>query len=160
MIAEKNYKTSVNLISLSIKFSFISLELKLSKNYNNYHTLFDLSKYGNEIKFFTKTFFNLSIAFYQLSVCHEQQNESYNAYFAIKASKFFAKNCDIENISLYKDLITKIETRLLMRNRIIIYFEKCVKKEELEDKIIKRKPAFKLMVSHEEKKTEKIFKIE
>jgi len=159
MIAEKNYKTSVNLISLSIKFSFISLELKLSKNYNNYHTLFDLNKYGNEVKFFTKTFFNLSIAFYQLSVCHEQQNESYNAYFAIKPSKFFAKNCDIENISLYIDLITKIEIRLLMRNRIIIFFEKCVKKEELEDKIIKRKPAFKLMVSHEEKKQKKFLKL-
>ena len=159
MIAEKNYKTAMNLISLSIKFSYISLELKLSKNYNNYHTLFNLSKYGNEIKFFTKTFFNLSVAFYQLSICHEQQNESYNAYFAIKTSNFFAKYCDIEKISLFEDLITKIETRLLMRNRIIIFFEKCVKKEDLEDKIIKRKPAFKLMVSHEEKKQKKFLKL-
>ena len=47
MIVEKNYKTALNLISLSIKFNYISLELKLSKNINNYQTLFDLNKYEN-----------------------------------------------------------------------------------------------------------------
>ena len=155
MIAEKNYKTAMNLINLSIKFNFLSLECKLGKNSTNYQTLFDLRNYGNEIKILTKIFFNLSIAFYQLSLCFEEEKESYNAYFTIKTSNFFAQYSNLENISLYQDLIKKIETRLLMRNRIIIFFEKYVKKEDLEEKIIKRKSAFKIMVSHEEKKQKK-----
>ena len=155
MLAEKNYKTAMNLISLSIKFNFLSLELKLSKNANNYQTIFNLNNYGNEMKILTKIFFNLSTAFYQLSICFEHYNDSYRAYFAIKTSNYFAKYSNLKNISLFQDLIHKIETRLLMRNRIIIFFEKCVRKEDLEDKIIKKKSAFKIMVSHEEKKQKK-----
>ena len=159
MIAKKNYKTAMNLISLSIKFSYISLELKLSKNTNNYH-LFDLNKYENEIKSITKIFFNLSTAFYHLSVCHETRKDSYNSYFAIKTSNFFAKFTNFENVDVYQDLIKKIETRLLMRNRIIIFFDKCVKKEELEDKYNKPKYKIKSMISHEEKQQKKFLKLE
>ena len=68
MIAERKFQTAMNLISLSIKFSYISIEIKLMKDLNNYHTLFDLNNYKNEIKILSKIFFNLSTAFYQLSV--------------------------------------------------------------------------------------------
>ena len=67
MISERNYNTAINLISLSVKFSFISLELRLCKNIDNNQTLFDLNKYQNEKNMISKILFNLSIAFYQLS---------------------------------------------------------------------------------------------
>ena len=160
MIAQKNYKTAMNLISLSIKFSYISLELKLSKNTNNYQKLFDLNKYEQEIKNIAKIFLNLSIAFYHLSVCHEKRKDSYNSYFAIKTSNFFAEFACSENLEVYQKLIIKIETRLLMRNRIIIFFDKYVRKEELEDKFNRPKYKIKSMISHEEKQQKKFLKLE
>ena len=139
VIAEKKFQTAMNLISLSIKFSYISIEIKLMKDLNNYHTLFDLNNYKNEIKILSKIFFNLSTAFYQLSVCQENQKDCYNAYFSMKASKYFSKFINFENMDIYQNLIKSIENRLLMRNRIIIFFEKCVRKEELEHKSNKKR---------------------
>ena len=55
-IVEKNYKTAINLISLSIKFTFKSLEIKLNKNYNNYQKLFNLNDYETEKMNFYKKF--------------------------------------------------------------------------------------------------------
>jgi len=159
MIVEKNYKTALNLISLSIKFNYISLELKLSKNINNYQTLFDLNKYENEKKIFHKIFFNLSTAFYQLSTCYEQLHDPYNAYFSIKTSIYFSKFLNSQKISLYQDLIKKIAKRLLMRNRIIIFFDKYIRKEELEERSIKKKAFHRHIISHEEKKQKKFEKL-
>lgn len=156
MISEKNYKTAKNLISLSIKFTYVSLELKLC---NNNRTIFDLRQCNEEIGTLSKIFFNLSTAFYQLAVCNEQENDPYNAYYAIKTSNFFAQYSKLDAISLYQGLIKKIEKRLLMRNRIIIFFEKCVKKEELEDKIYNIKSSYKIMVSHEEKRQQRFEKL-
>ena len=160
MIAEKKFQTAMNLISLSIKFSYISIEIKLMKDLNNYHTLFDLNNYKNEIKILSKIFFNLSTAFYQLSVCQENQKDCYNAYFSMKASKYFSKFINFENMDIYQNLIKSIENRLLMRNRIIIFFEKCVRKEELEHKSNKKRSQIKMMISHEEKKKQKYDKIQ
>ena len=159
MITEKNYKTAMNLIGLAVKFNYKSLEIKLSKNINNYQLIFDINKYQNEIKILYKLIFNLAIAFYQLAICQENLNNSYNAYYSIKTSNFFLNFCNIKNIDLFKDLIEKIETRLLMRNRIIIFFEKYIKKEELEDKIIKSNSPLKRLISHEEKRQKKFNKL-
>ena len=160
MIAERNYKTAINLINLSINFSFKSLEIKLSKNNNNnYQQIFNLNNYEAESQYLYKIFFNLSTAFYQLSVCYENLNNSYKAYCAIKTSKFLVEFCNQENLDLYKDLIEKIEARLLMRNRIIIFFEKCVKKEDLDDNLLKSNSLLRKMISHEEKRQEKFNKL-
>ena len=159
MIAEKNYKTAINLISLSIKMSYLSLELKLSKNFNNNHILFDLNGYKREIKNISKIFFHLSISFYQLAICQEHCKDPYNGYFSIKTSKFFLKFTNFDIFSHYLNFILKIEKRLLIRNRIILFFETSVRKEELEDKILKQKSSFKMMISYEEKKQKKFQKL-
>ena len=159
MIVEKNFKTALNLISLSIKFSYISLELKLSKNLNNYQTLFDLNEYENEKKILYKIIFNLSTAFYQLSTCYEQLHDPYNAYFSIKTSIFFSKFYNSQKISLYQDLIKKIEKRLLMRNRIIIFFGRYIGKDDLEEKVVKKKKFHRSIISYEEKKQKKYEKL-
>ena len=85
------------------------MELRLCKNIDNNQTLFDLKKYQNEKKIISKILFNLSIAFYQLSVCHENQNNFYNSFLAIQNSNFFGKFTDNNDCNLYQNLIKKIE---------------------------------------------------
>lgn len=160
MIAERNYYTAMNLISLSIKFSYMSFELRLSKNYDNYKTVFNLNKYENEKNIIYKIFFNLSIAFYQLSVCHEHKNNSYNAYLAIQSSDFFAKFTKFNNCNLYKNLITKIESRLLMKNRILLFFEKNLKSIETRENNNKKNLILRKRITYEERKRQRFDKLE
>ena len=160
MIAEKIYDTAMNLISLSIKFSYMSFELRLSKNCDNYKTLFDLNKYENEKNVFNKIFFKLSIAFYQLSVCHEYKNNSYNAYLAIQSSNFFAKFTKFNDCNLYQNLITKIETRLLMKNRILLFFEENSKSLEKKENNGKKIIIEKKRITYEERRRQRFDKLE
>ena len=159
MISERNYNTAMNLISLSVKFSFISLELRLCKNIDNNQTLFDLKKYQNEKKIISKILFNLSIAFYQLSVCHENQNNFYNSFLAIQNSNFFVKFTDNNDCNLYQNLIKKIESRLLMRNRLLLFFERNRERIELKENIDNKK-FIRKKITYEERKHKKFENLE
>ena len=159
MISERNYNTAMNLISLSVKFSFISLELRLCKNIDNNQTLFDLNKYQNEKNMISKILFNLSIAFYQLSVCHENQNNFYNSFLAIQNSNFFGKFTDNNDCNLYQNLIKKIESRLLMRNRLLLFFERNRERIELKENIDNKK-FIRKKITYEERKHKKFENLE
>ena len=159
MISERNYNTAINLISFSVKFSFISLELRLCKNIDNNQTLFDLKKYQNEKKIISKILFNLSIAFYQLSVCHENQNNFYNSFLAIQNSNFFGKFTDNNDCNLYQNLIKKIESRLLMRNRLLLFFERNRERIELKENIDNKK-FIRKKITYEERKQKKFENLE
>ena len=158
LIAEENYETAKNLINHSIKFSYMSLELKLFKNGINYR-LFNLKDYRNEIPQLSKLFFNLSVSFYQLGICFENEEESYNAFYSMKTAKFFLNILKDPKVNLFLDLVKRIEERLLMRSRIVIFFEKCVKKEELEEKEIKIKKVYNKLSYLEERRRRKFNKI-
>ena len=158
LIAEQNYETAKNLINYSIKFSYMSLELKLFKNGINYR-LFNLKDYRNELPQISKLFFNLSVSFYQLGICYENEEDSYNAFYSMKTAKFFGNILNDQKDNLFSDLVKKIEERLLMRSRIVIFFEKCVKKEELEEKEIKIKKVYNKLSFLEERKRRKFNKI-
>lgn len=158
MIAEENFNTAKTFISICIKFCFLSLEIKLFKNGNNYK-LFNLMDYKNELSHFSKIFFNLSVAFYQLGICYEHESDSYNAFYAVKTSKIFGEIIENEDFELFVDLVKDIETRLLMRNRIILFFEKNVKKEEIEEKTRQIKKEYNKLFDQEEKKRQKFRRI-
>ena len=158
LIAEQNYETAKNLINHSIKFSYMSLELKLFKNGINYK-LFNLKDYRNELPQLSRLFFNLSVSFYQLGICFENEGDSYNAFYSMKTSKFFGNILNDPKTNLFLDLIKKIEERLLMRSRIVIFFERCVKKEELEEKEIKIKKVYNKLSYLEERRRRKFNKI-
>lgn len=158
LIAEQNYETAKNLINHSIKFSYMSLELKLFKNGINYR-LFNLKEYKNELPQLSKLFFNLSVSFYQLGICFENEEDSYNAFYSMKAAKFFGNIFNDPKVSLFSDLVKRIEERLLMRSRIVIFFERCVKKEELEEKEIKIKKVYNKLSYLEERRRRKFNKI-
>lgn len=159
MIAEGNFNTAINFINYSIKCCYLSLELKLFKN-GIKHILFDLNEYKNEIPCLSKNLFNLSLAFYQLGVCYENDGDPYNAFFANKTSKFFLNIINDKKYYLFKELIKDIEIRLLMRSRISIFFERCVRKEELEEKEIKVKKVYNILYKEEEKIKKRFKKIQ
>lgn len=93
------------------------------------------------------------MAFYQLGVCYENEGDPYNALYSIKASKFLGQFINNEEYELFNDLVKEIETRLLMRNRIIIFFiEKNVKKEEMEEKLISLKKVYNRFDQEERKR--------
>jgi hypothetical protein len=158
LIAEENYETAKNLINHSIKFSYMSLELKLFKNGINYR-LFNLKDYKNELPQLSKLFFNLSVSFYQLGICFENEDDSYNAFYSMKTAKFFGNILNDPKAVLFLNLVKNIEERLLMRSRIVIFFERCVKKEELEEKEIKIKKVYNKLSYLEERRRRKFNKI-
>ena len=138
--------------------SYISLETKLFKRGISY-SIYNIKEYKNELSQISKLCFNLSVAFYHLGICYENQGDSYNALFAIKTSKFFGNFIDNDS-ELFREMIKDIETRLLMRNRIIIFFEKNDKKLDLEEKVVKIKKIYNKMYHQEEKKKQKFKKIQ
>ena len=162
LIAESNFETAQNCISILIKFLYLSLETKLYNN-NISFTLFNLKQYPEEeLKIITKILFHMSIAFYQLGVCYENKNDDYNAFYAYKTSKWFSVLISYDkNTNMYTDLLNEINIRQLMRNRIIIFFERCVKKEELqdEDDEDQRKKFNNKLFMDEEKRKKKYGKI-
>jgi hypothetical protein len=71
----------------------------------------------------------------------------------MKTSKFFGNILKIPKFELFSDFIKKIENRLLLRSRIVIFFEKFVKKEDLEEKeIIVKEPYNRLNYLEEKRK--------
>ena len=159
MIAEENYNAAKYFISISIKFSFLTLEIKLFKNGINYK-IFNFLNYNNEIKHFSKILFFLSVAFYHLGICYENENDPYNAFFAMKTSKYIGEIIDNFEISEFIEVVTYIETRLLMRNRILLFFEKNVKKEEVEEEVFEIKKEYNVLFDREERRNKKFKSIE
>ena len=151
LIAEQNYQSAKIILSHSIKFSYMSMELKLFKNGINYK-IFNLKEYKNEYPQLSKLFFNLSVSFYQLGVCYEHENDPYYAFYAIKTSKFFGNILRVPLFESFLNFIKIIENRLLLESRIVIFFEKFVKKEDLEEKEIKVKKVYNRLNYLEEKR--------
>ena len=159
LIAEQNYQSAKNMLNHSIKFSYMSMELKLFKNGINYK-LFNLKEYKIEYPQLSRLFFNLSVSFYQLGICYEQEDDPYYAFYAMKTSKYFGNILRVPKLELFLDLIKNIENRLLLRSRIFIFFEKFVKKEDLEEKEIIVKKAYNRLYYLEEEKKRKYDKIQ
>jgi hypothetical protein len=80
-------------------------------------------------------FFYLSLSFYHLGICYENQGFPYPSYYAYKQCKFFISIIKdrSEDMNKFYEFIIEIEKRQLLRNRIIIFFDKFVKKEDLID---------------------------
>ena len=159
MIAEENFNSAKNFIIISIKFSVLCLEIKLFKSGINY-SVFNFLNYKNELSHFSKIFFNLTIAFYHLGICYENESDPYNAFFAMNTSKYFGKILDNYKISNFIEIVKYIETRLLMRNRILLFFEKNVKKEEVEEDVVEVKKECYMLFDREEKRSQKFKLIE
>jgi hypothetical protein len=110
----------------------------------------------------TKIIFYLSTCFYNLGICFENQGFPYDSFYAYKQSKFFSSILEEENqdIKLFYDYIKDIEKRQLMRNRIIIFFERFVTKQDLVDVEKPVKKVYNEFFANQEKKARKFLMLE
>ena len=164
LIVEENYESAKNLISLSLKFLYMSLEIILFTNPNQVsYSVFNLLNQSKQsYDYITNIIFYLSTCFYQLGVCYENQGFPYYSFYSYKHSKFFSSIFEDvnEDSSKFSTFIKEIEKKQLLRNRIIIFFERFVTKEELIDKEPVKKKVYKEFVSYNEKKAKRYLKLE
>ena len=164
LLGDHLYETAENMISFSCKFFYMSMESILFSNPDNTsYSIFNiLAQEENINNIISKILFYLSILFYNLGICYENQGFPYSSFYSYKQSKYFVSiiNNNSSDIKLFYEYIKEIEKRQLMRNRIIIFFEKCVSKEDLIDKFQPSKKKENPLFSLKEKKEKKFNKLE
>ena len=156
LIADNKFDSAKNIINFSVKLLYMSLETILFFNSNQLsYIIFDiLSQEKQNIDSIIKIIFYISILFYHLGVCYENQAIHYSAFYAYKQSKYFLsiiKELD-EDIYTFYDFILDVENRLLMRNRLILFFNKNFKPEKLIEEV---KPTLKFYNTFTMKKQNK-----
>ena len=164
LIADSKYETAKNLIDFSIKLLYISLETIFFCNPEqlSFTMLNILSQEQQNIEITIKLIFYISISFYHLGVCYENQGNYNPSFYAYKQAKFFLsliKDFSEDFYTLY-DFIINVENRQLLRNRLILFFKKNAKKEKL---IEEEKPKVKLynaFTINKELKEQKFLKLE
>jgi len=164
LIADNKFNSAKNMINFAIKLLYISLETILITNSKQLSfTIFDiLSLEKQNIELIIKIIFHISISFYHLGACYENQGNPYFSFYAYKQSKFLLsiiKDLDEEMYSFY-EFILDIENRQLMRNRLILFSNKNVKKEKLTEE---RKPkirTYNAFIMNKKNKEEKFLKLE
>ena len=164
LLAENKYESVENIISISCKFFFISLEsiLNSSSNCISYSFFNILEQEENIYNIISKILFNLSLSFYHLGISYENQGFPYYSLYAYKQSKYFSSKIKNKNqyIMQFYKFIKGIEKRQLMRNRIIIFFEKFIKSENLIEKELTKEKVEKKYDSLREKKKKRFNRLE
>ena len=164
LIGDGNYETPKNFINLACIFFYTSLEVILFSNpkqisYSIYNLL---NQDEQNYDILTKIIFYLSICFYNLGICFENQGFPYDSFYAYKQSKFFSSILEDKNndIYLFYHYVKDIEKRQLMRNRIIIFFERFVTKHDLVDVEKPPKKVYNEFFANQEKKAKKFLMLE
>ena len=164
LIADNKFETAKNVINFSIKLLYIALETILfidSKELS--FTIFNiLSKEKQNIELIIKIIFHMSISFYHLGICYENQGIPYFSFYAYKQAKFLLsiiKDLD-EDIYTFYEFIIDIENRQLMRNRLILFSNKNIKKEKLIEEIKPKVKVYNAFIMNKKSKEEKFSKLE
>ena len=164
LIANNKYDTAKNMINFAIKLLYIALETILFTNSKELSfTIFNiLSQEKQNIELIIKIIFHISISLYHLGVCYENQGNSYFSFYAYKQSKFLLsiiKDLDEEIYSFY-EFILDIETRQLMRNRLILFSIKNVKREKLTEEIKPKIKVYNTFNINKKRREEKLARLE
>ena len=156
LLGYNQYESAEKTLSISVKFFYISLEsiLYLSSNNISYSIFNILQQDENIYNIISKIIFYLSLSFYHLGVCYENQGFIYYSFYAYKQSKYFSSIIKDQNLSYerFYNFIKEIEERVLMRNRLFIFFVKFGKKENLIDKVPSKKKVNDLFSFHKKQK--------
>ena len=164
LIGDNNYETPKNFINLACIFFYTSLEALLFSNPKQIsYSIFNLLNQDEQnYDILNKTIFYLSTCFYNLGICFENQGFPYDSFYAYKQSKFFSSILEENNqdIKLFYNYVKEIEKRQLMRNRIIIFFERFVTKQDLVDVEKPIKKVYNEFFANQEKKAKKFLMLE
>ena len=120
----ENYSTAKNYLNISLKICYKELELRLNDSHIN--SLINISEINNPAiqESIEKIFFNITIAFYQLGVCNENELNFQAAYQSYKEAKFFINVIPNKENMDFLLFIYNLEKRELLRYNIIEFFKR------------------------------------
>ena len=138
LIAQNNFTTAQFYIAHLLKYAYVGLELRLT-NIKQVKTIYNLLEFDSfEYEKILEIFNIISIGFYHLGICYENLEDNYMALELYQQSKWFAniikENKNYEN---FFNMLVELNKRELMRNKIIMFFDKYKEKDIVNDKSIK-----------------------
>ena len=154
-IISENFGTAKRYIILSLKLLYKELELGIGKDtFRN--ILINLSKNNDDEEFLRKIFLNMTICFYHLGVCCENEYDFESAYQAYKQAKWFGKAIPNDEMLEFLLSIYNMEKRELLRNQMFDFFKVEAQKIYDEPKVINQKPNYLFNEENKIKKFEKL----
>ena len=158
LIMNENYSTAKNYLNISLKICYKELELRLNDSHIN--TLINISEINNTVdqENIERIFFNITIAFYQLGVCNENELNFQAAYQSYKEAKFFINVIPKKENMDFLLFIYNLEKRELLRYNIIEYFKRSENQIKELKPIKKRIPKYLYSEENNIKKYEKLQK--
>ena len=154
-IISENFGTAKRYIILSLKLLYKELELGIGKDtFRN--VLINLSKNNDDEDFLRKIFLNMTICFYHLGVCSENEYDFDGAYQAYKQAKWFANVIPSDEMYHFLLSIYNMEKRELLRYQMFDFFKVEAEKIYEEPKKIKKKPKYFFDEESKIKKFEKL----
>ena len=124
LIMNENYSSAKNYLNISLKICYKELELRLNDSHIN--SLINISEINNTAiqESIEKIFFNITIAFYQLGVCNENELNFQAAYQSYKEAKFFINVIPNKENMDFLLFMYNLEKRELLRYNIIEFFKR------------------------------------
>ena len=153
-IISENYETAKRYLILCLKISYKELELRLGDNYRN--QIINLSQKDLDEENIEKIFLNLTISFYHLGVCNENEYDFEAAYQAYKQAKWFGKVIPNDEMIEFLVTIYNMEKRELLRYQMFDFFKSEADKIYDEPKKVEKKPKFYYDEESKIKKFEKL----
>ena len=154
-IVSENYETAKRYIILCLKITLKELELRLG--HDNYRqTLINLSLDKIEEEILEKIFLNLTICFYHLGVCNENEYDFDSAYQSYKQAKWFGKVITNDDMIEFLVTIYNMEKRELLRYQMFDFFKNEANNIFEEPKKVKKKPKYLFDEEDKIKKFEKL----
>ena len=137
-IISDNFGTAKKYLIICLKLSYKELELRL--DINNTLSLVNLDQYSEkDQEKINRIFFNISICFFHLGVCKENEYEFNEAYESYKQAKFFGNLIQNDDIVEFIISIYNMEKREFLRLQLIEFFKKEEKNvKEVEVKNVKK----------------------
>ena len=156
-IISNNFNYAKKYIILCLKLCYKELELRLENN-NYLESLFNINKFNDREKEKVESIFlNITICFFHLGVCNENEYNFNSAYESYKQAKWFSKVIPNNNMIEFISTIYNMEKRELLRSQLIEFFKKENNNLIEEPLIIIKKPKF---IYNEEENIKKFKQLE
>lgn len=154
-ITNENFESAKKYVIIVLKLAYKELELRLNNDLNSLICLENYSK--QEQDSIMKIFFNITISFFQLGVCYENEAELEKCYQAYKQAKWFGKLVKGIKATSFFDILYDIEQRVRIRSAMVDFFHK--EEANIPD-TPKKEPKKNILVFNEEEKLKKFSKIQ
>ena len=153
-IVSENFETAKRYLILCLKISYKELELRLGDSFRN--QIINLNQNNFDEENIEKIFLNLTICFYHLGVCNENEYDFESAYQAYKQAKWFGKVIPNDEMIEFLLSIYNMEKRELLRYQMFDFFKSEADKIYDEPKKVEKKPKFYFDEESKIKKFEKL----